>query len=74
MDTGKYNNKSNFKIYTVARISNSMAMRFITECANSKNKFKGALILLYKIICNPNHKIFVKCLHGTIEREWLKQG
>ncbi|CAB4021741.1 Hypothetical predicted protein [Paramuricea clavata] len=39
-----------------------------------KEKWHSILNHIVNIHKHDGHKIFVECLHGTLEREWLKQG
>ena len=45
-----------------------------TTADEREEKWRSILNHIVNVHTHANHKIFAKCLHGTIEREWLKQG
>ena len=45
-----------------------------TNADEREEKWRSLLNHVVNIHKHDGHKVFVECLHSTVEREWLKQG
>lgn len=58
--------------------SQSLIIYWVGDSSESEDereeKWRSILNHIVNIHKHADHKIFKECLHGTLEREWLKQG